>query len=215
MAREPEAIRAELDERVLPDARDRLLALRLARGMVWRDGEVPVDGPNFPDSLTAICSIFGYGVLALALDLRDANRRGAAGQLFATKDAFTVAAEAIEAAIRRGDPNDADQGRHLVVCAAAMHLAGFAARSYSLPPPESLGRNLASTERALGLLLRRDLVLLREHISQWLGDPATTDDAIDSRLLDANDPFRPGRCDFCRARVDVLPRVGAGRDLNY
>ena len=142
-------------------------------------------------SLTPDLLDFGYGVLALGLELRDANRDREANQRFNTDEPFRVAAEAIESAVRRGDPQNGDQGRHLVVSAAAFHLAGFAARSFSMLPIPALAKNLASHERALGYVLRRDLSLLREHIIQWHADPAHSDDTLAAALLDEGDEFGP------------------------
>jgi hypothetical protein len=119
------------------------------------------------------------------------NRERAATAQFGTDEAFRVAAEAIESAIRRGDPLDGDQGRHLVISAAAFHLAGYAARSFSMLPPAVLNKNLASPERALACLLRRDLGLMREQILVWHSDAAHSDDAIAGRLLNADDEFGP------------------------
>ncbi|HEY4739997.1 MAG TPA: hypothetical protein VIH76_05315 [Candidatus Acidoferrales bacterium] len=59
-----------------------------------------------------------------------------------------------------------------------------------LPIP-ALAKNLASPERALGYILRRDLSLLREHIIQWHADPAHSDDTLAARLLDEGDEFGP------------------------
>src|SRR5713226_6711518 len=191
MASDPEAISRALADLVQPQARGRLLAQGLARGMVWRDGVVPDGAPEFSASLTPDLLDFGYGVLALALELRDANRDREANQRFNTDEPFRVAAEAIESAVRRGDPLSGDQGRHLVVSAAAFHLAGFAARSFSMLPIPALAKNLASHERALGYVLRRDLSLLREHIIQWHTDPSHSDATVAGRLLDENDDFGP------------------------
>lgn len=132
---------------------------------------------------------FGYGILALALELRDSNRGRAAAEQFQTSEALRVAAEAIESAVRRGDTNDGDQGRHLVISAAAFHLAGYAARSFSLLPLPALERNLASYERCLAYLLRRDLTILRSQIIQWQSNPDNRDEAVAGRLLDENDEF--------------------------
>jgi hypothetical protein len=191
MAREPEAIRRVLDDLVRPEARGRLLALGLARGMVWRDGVVPEGVPErlSSESLTRDLLDFGYVVLALTLELRDANRERPTAEQFATTEGFRVAAEAIESAIRRGDPTHVDYGRHLVMSSAAFHLAGYAARSFSLLPLPALNRNLSSQEKCLGYLLRRDLPILRSQILQWHSDPEHTDDAIVTRLLDENDAF--------------------------
>jgi DEAD/DEAH box helicase len=191
MAQNPEAINAALAELIDPQARGRLLARGLARGMIWREGVVPEGAQEFAAGLTPDLLDFGYGVLALGLELRDANRERAANRQFDTGEAFRVAAEAIESAVRRGDPADGDQGRHLVVCAAAFHLAGYAARSFSMLPMPALTKNLASHERALGLLLRRDLPSLREHIIRWHTDPAHGDERVAERLLNEDDAFGP------------------------
>src|ERR1700682_4334184 len=100
--------------------------------MDWRDGDGPEGRPEISSTLTPDLLGFCYTILPLALELRDANRDRGAEQQFPTDDAFRVAAEPIESAVRRGDPLDGDQGRHLVVSAAAFHLAGFAARSFSM-----------------------------------------------------------------------------------
>lgn len=188
MAQNPEGIRASLDRYLSGNFRGRLRARGIARGMVWNDGVVPDGGPTFPDTLSADLLDFGYVVLALALELRDANVN-LTGNRFRTEDAFEVAAEAIESAVRRGEPVDGDQGRHLVVAAAAFHLAGFAARSFSLLPRPALEKNLAAGERALALLLRRDLLPLRELIVEWLNDEEHSDEAVAGRLKDENSEF--------------------------
>ncbi|HTU36273.1 MAG TPA: DEAD/DEAH box helicase [Candidatus Acidoferrum sp.] len=189
MAQNPEAINQALNALIEPQARGRLLARGLARGMVWRDGVVPEGAQDFSANLTPDLLDFGYGILALALELRDANRQRDAERQFSTTEPFRVAAEAIESAVRRGDPLNGDQGRHLVMSAAAFHLAGFAARSFSMLPIPALAKNLASHERALAYILRRDLSLLREHIIQWHTDPAHSDDALAARLLNEDDDF--------------------------
>lgn len=191
MAQDPEAIAAVVEELTQPDARGRLLALGLARGMVWRDGVVPEGAPDFPVQLTDDLLDFGYGLLALGLELRDANRELATARQFATDEAFRVAAEALESAVRRGSPEDPNRGRHLVVCAAAFHLAGYAARSFSILPSPALDLNLASQERVLGMLLRRDLYQMRSVLIQWHLDSGHLDDAVTARLSDADDSFGP------------------------
>ncbi len=191
MALDFQRIAEQLDLLIEPNARARLLARGLARGMVWKNGIVPEAGPDFSPVLTSDLLDFGYGILALALELRDANRLPAPSKQFETTEALRVAAEAIESAVRRGDPSHGDQGRHLVVSATAFHLAGFAARSFSLLPVQSLTKNLASSERALGLLLRRDLFSFRDHIIQWLNTAAHTDEQVAARLADEGDEFGP------------------------
>lgn len=182
MAQDPDAIRETLESLLRPNARGRLLARGRARGMVWRDGIVPEGGPNFPDELTPDLLDVGYAALSLALELRDVNLERANTDPFETSKALELAAEAIESAVRRGNPNDADQGRQLVICAAALHLAGYAARSYSLLPPSILSKNLATPELALAYLLRRDLNSLRKLVVKWLSDPRNTDQEVAKRI---------------------------------
>lgn len=190
MAQNPDQIRSSLDRYLAPEFRLRLRAKGIARGIVWRDGVVPEGSPSFANNLSADLLDFGYAVLALALELRDANLTRTE-QRFETKDAFVVAAEALESAVRRGDPSDGDQGRHLVVGAAAFHLGGYAARSFSLLPQPALDKNLASSERALALLLRRDLVAMRGMILSWFGRVEHSDDAVAQRLQRQEDDFGP------------------------
>ena len=188
MAQNPEEIRQSLNRYLGADFRGRLRAKGIARGMVWRNGHVPEGSPPFADTLSADLLDFGYAVLVLALELRDANLLRTEAS-FETADAFVVAAEALESAVRRGDPNDGDQGRHLVVGATAFHLGGYAARSYSLLPAVVLERNLSSAERALALLLRRDFVAMRELIYGWLENIDHSDEAVARRLQDETDEF--------------------------
>ncbi len=124
MPGDAEAISRLVADLVRPDARGRLLAQGLARGMVWREGVVPAGAPDFSERLTSDLLHFGYGLLSLALELREANSRTDGVGPHETQDAFRVAAEAIESAVRRGDPAEGDRGRHLVISAAAFHLAG-------------------------------------------------------------------------------------------
>jgi len=65
------------------------------------------------------------------------------------------------------------------------------ARSYSMLPPSALDKNLASSERALAFLLRRDLLALRELILSWLGRAEHSDEAVAQRLANADDEFGP------------------------
>jgi hypothetical protein len=189
MANNLAAIVERLNELIEPAARGRLLARGLARGLLWRDGVLPLGAPAFTPSLTLDLLDFGYGVLALALELRDANRTLDPGAAFQTSDAFRVAAEAIESAVRRDTGESRDRGRHLVVSATAFHLAGYAARSYSLLPIPALEANLSTQERCLALILRKDLAILREQVIGWASDATRSDDQIAARLSNPEDDF--------------------------
>ncbi|HVJ07867.1 MAG TPA: DEAD/DEAH box helicase [Acidisarcina sp.] len=189
MANNVETIVERLNELIAPTARGRLLAKGLARGLLWRDGVLPFGAPAFAPSLTLDLLDFGYGVLVLALELRDANRTREPGTAFLTSDAFRVAAEAIESAVRRDTGESRDRGRHLVVSATAFYLAGYAARSYSMLPVPALEANLSTQERCLALILRKDMSILREQVIGWFSDATRSDDQIAARLLNADDAF--------------------------
>jgi hypothetical protein len=189
MANNLAAIVERLNELIEPAARGRLLARGLARGLLWRDGVLPLGAPEFTPSLTLDLLDFGYGVLALALELRDANRTREPGAAFQTSDAFRVAAEAIESAVRRDTGESRDRGRHLVVSATAFHLAGYAARSYSMLPIPALEANLSTQERCLALILRKDMAILREQVIGWASDATRSDDQIAARLSNPEDDF--------------------------
>jgi hypothetical protein len=187
MANNVEAIVGRLNELIAPAARGRLLARGLARGLLWRDGVLPLGAPEFTPSLSLDLLDFGYGVLALALEVRDANRTREPA--FPTSDAFRVAAEAIESAVRRDESAGRDRGRHLVVSATAFHLAGYAARSYSMLPVPALEANLSTQERCLALILRKDMGIMREQVVDWFSATNRSDDQIAARLRDPEDSF--------------------------
>lgn len=169
----PEAIAEDLLRLIEPGARERLVARGLARGMIWRGGALPEDAPHFAGSLTADLLDHGYLVLATALRLRDAS-----GDNEAVREGFRVAAESIESAVRRADPNLERRGECLVVAAAAFHLARLGARSYSLLARREDTERVAVGFVALSALMRRDLAGLTETIREWLNNPAHTDAGV-------------------------------------
>ncbi len=178
---------AELSSRlqvaVEPGGRGRLLDKGLARGLIWRDGNLPEDAPKFPESLSEDLLDYAHAVMALALRLRasgEANPR-------LLDRAFLVAGEAIEAAVHRGEER-LDRGFHRVTAAIAFHLGRYAARAFSMLPAAADAQNLAPTETALIQLLRRRLDELHLAFSAWLLDPANTDAAVAAQL-EGDDDF--------------------------
>lgn len=206
MANNVEVIVDRLNELIVPAARGQLLARGLARGLLWRDGVLPLGAPEFTPSLSLDLLDFGYGVLALALEVRDANRTRELA--FPTSDAFRVAAEAIESAVRRDETAGRDRGRHLVVSATAFHLAGYAARSYSMLPSPALESNLSSQERCLALILRKDMGVLREQIVDWFSATDRSDDQIAARLRDPEDSFNMDDATVLAATNAYMHAVG-------
>ena len=139
--------------------------------MIWHDGVLPPEAPDFSPELSADLLDHGYAVLSRALRLREINP---AAQVL--DDAFRVAAESIESTVRRGDPADLSRGFQLLVAAVASHLGGYSARAVAGSDLDEL--NLSSDERLIALIARRSLGELRESCSAWLGDPDRTPDAL-------------------------------------
>ncbi len=185
----PETV-AELEARirraVTPDFRERLLDRGLARGLIWRNGQLPPEAPPFSRSLTEDLLDFAHALLNMALRLRDtAPDHGDLGR------AFLVAGEAIEAAVHQGEPGRIDRGMLRITAAVSFHLARYAARAYSVLPAGSLRENLSPSEVALALLLRRRLDDLHDVLAGWLLDERHRDEVIASRLAD-DDDFEEG-----------------------
>lgn len=171
-----------LEKAISPGFRDRLLDKGLARGLIWRNGELPTGAPSFGDSLTDDLLDYAYTVLAMALRLRSVN-----GDEILLQRAFLVAGEAIEAAVRNGDPFRIDRGFNLVSSAISFHLARYAARAYSMLPIGANDGNLAPTEKALVQLLRKSLDEMHEFVAAWLLDKEQWDERIAERLLNDAD----------------------------
>lgn len=179
MAESAEELQSRLESSTQPGFRERLLDRGLARGLIWRDGVLPPGSPDFIDSLTEDLLDYAHTILGMALRLRSMNAES--GVL---PRAFLVAGEAIEAAVHRGDGQRFDSGFNRVSAAVAFHLARYAARSYSILPSTVTSQNLAPTEVALVLLLRRALDTMRAEVARWLLGLEHQDANIAKRLRD-------------------------------
>ncbi|MEO3714117.1 hypothetical protein [Roseateles flavus] len=126
MAATLEELRANIDAAIVPGYRARLLARGQARAMIWRDGALPQDAPNFGVELSDDLLAYGYSLLQHGLRYIDMGGDGETA-----RKAFEVAAEALEAVVARGAAS-AERDFHRLVAAAAYHLGRFSARAYSL-----------------------------------------------------------------------------------
>ena len=174
----PDTLVAELAALIAPNARGNVITLGLARGMVWNEGELPDDSPNFSELLTNDLLDHGFSILSKALRLRIQSPENPI-----LDRSFRIAAESIESAVRKG-ATDVDRGFHLVVAASAFHLGHFGARSFSLLKENVDELNLSSNELALVLLMQRRLDELESLLQQWLQDESHTDLGLLRRLQD-------------------------------
>lgn len=176
MATSPEAIAKLIAEATAPGFRDDLLAKGQARSMVWRDGVLPAEAPQFSTLLTYDLLSYAYALMNQGLRLLD---QGA--ELAAARAAFEHAASAIEAAIARGRAN-AERDFHRLLAASCYHLAGYAARAFSLLHEGLNDANLSLSEQAIALLMLRDLDALEALIVEERMAEASSEHAMIARL---------------------------------
>ena len=120
--------------------------------MVWRDGVVPSEAPQFSTLLTYDLLSYAYSLMNQGLRLLDQQ-----AEFSAARSAFEHAASAIEAATARGRVTN-DQDFHRLMAGACYHLARYAARAFSLLHEGLNEANLSVPERAVALLMLRDLI---------------------------------------------------------
>lgn len=154
-----EAIIEDIAEATTAGFRGSLIARGQARAIIWRDGILPPDSPNFDERLSYDLNSYGYALLGLGLRLRDLG-----GDAAQARTAFEQAATALEAVVAKGDPEQSDRNFHFVMAAASYHLAHLSARAYSLLTVVDGDQNFSPAERALSQLMRRDFTSFRANV---------------------------------------------------
>lgn len=182
----PEAIAADIAEATAAGFRGRLIARGQARAIIWRDGALPPDAPDFAPQLSYDLHSYAYALLGLGLRLREVG-----GDPFEARTAFEQAATALEAVMAKGNRQEADRDFHFVMAAAAYHLAHLSARAYSLLAVVEADENFSLVERALVLLIRRNFGALRSSVLDYRtsgqGSDARIAAAIQTRLDQVED----------------------------
>ena len=69
----PEAIIADINEAAAAGFRGSSIARGQARAIIWRDGVLPPDAPDFAPQLSYDLHSYGYALLGLGLRLRDSE----------------------------------------------------------------------------------------------------------------------------------------------
>jgi hypothetical protein len=118
-----EAIEARVRTATEAGFRGQLLARGQSRSLIWRDGQLPPDAPNFSPQLSYDLLSYGYGLLDMGLRLLDGD-----GDAAVARSAFEQSAEALESLVVHG-PDTSDRDFHRFVAAAAYHLGRFSARA--------------------------------------------------------------------------------------
>jgi hypothetical protein len=184
MARSIEEVVARIDEATRAGFRGRLAARGLARNLIWSGGTLPPGSPDFHPRLSSDLVAYGLALFELGLQIRVQDRTHPS-----VSRAFERAGEAIESVVRDGDPTWNERGFYTVIAASAYHLGHFSARAFSLFPSLTESLNLSPAERALTLLMRRDLDALRSAIFEWAAERGGFDGALATRFEAAGDEF--------------------------
>lgn len=200
----PNAIAAEITEAAAAGFRGRLIARGQARAIIWRDGELPPDAPDFAPQLSYDLHSYGYALLGLGLRLRELG-----GDAAKARTAFEQAATALEAVIAKGDRQEVDRDFHFIMAAASYHLAHLSARAYSLLTIVEDDENFSPIERVLAQLMRRNFGVLRINLLDYRASGAGSDAhitaAIQANLDQAEGAAEPagGSNDFLFDSVDT------------
>lgn len=168
-----EEIQAAIDEAVVPGFRGRLIARGQARAIIWRDGILPQNAPAFSPQLSYDLHSYGYSLLHLGLQLKEKGEDATRA-----RTAFEQAATALEAVMAKGDRTDSDRDFHFVMAASAYHLAQLSARAYSMLMIVQAEDNFSPIERALALLMLRDVGALQTLVLTARNDGSANDATI-------------------------------------
>jgi len=157
--------------------RGRLQARGEARALIRQDGVLPEGAPAFAASIDTDLAELGFSLLRASLALREAGGDGATW-----RRGFARAGNGFEALVQNGAPDDLARGFHRIMGAAAYHLAGYSALSFSLMSQGVIEGNLAPAEQAIVSLILRDLDGLSRQSRSWLLDDTNADDQLARRL---------------------------------
>ncbi|HEY6874200.1 MAG TPA: DEAD/DEAH box helicase [Geobacteraceae bacterium] len=178
MPANPEATSKIIREAIAPGFRESLLAKGQARSMIWRDGVLPPEAPKFSPLLTYDLLSYAYSLMTQGLRLLDED-----SETDIARAAFENAASAIDAVITRGrDKRDGDF--HRLMAAACYHLARYSARAFSLLHQSLTEASLTRPERALALLMVRDIDSLTAFIAEHRLRAGTSDEVLIDMLAE-------------------------------
>ena len=208
MPTNPDAISVAIAEAAAAGFRGKLIAQGQARAMIWRGGVLPPDAPQFSPQLSYDLHSYAYGLLGLGLRMLEMN-----GDPAQARVAFVQAATALEAVMAKGNRGEPDRDFHFVIAAASYHLAQLSARAYSLLAIVVNEENFSPLERALALLMRRNITALRTLVYDYRlngeGSDARITGLFQTRLAEENNesvgqeaPERDGH-DFLWEGLDI------------
>ena len=175
-----EELQAFLGDVAADGFRGRLLERGTAWSLFRQDGVLPEKAPPLGDGIETDLAEYGFSLLRAALSLREK-----AGSSDTTRRAFERAAWSFEALTTNDRPDAPEAGYFRVLAAASYHLASYSAIAYSLLRPLE-NPNVNAAERALSLLILRDLRGLRSMTRDFLRSEENGDEAV-ARMLDGDE----------------------------
>ena len=117
----------------------------------------------------------------------DGSDESIADQIATSRNAFLQASYALEAATRNADPDTPEIAFHRLIAGAASHMAGYAARAFSLVEASRTSGRLSPMELTLADLVMRDLDGIEERTLRLRSSPELSDDALTAALSRADD----------------------------
>lgn len=188
MPRDRQALSANVASAIRPQFRSRLLARGQAQSMIRREGILPDGAPAFDSFLDEDLLGYGYSLISTSLRLISSARESESDTEPTTEDialareGLIQASYAIEAATRNA-LTDGEIAFHRLVAGAASHLAGYAARAYSLVRASRLSERLTPMEHTLADLITRSLDEIESRARRLRSSVQMTDDALLSALV--------------------------------
>ena len=212
MAATIEELERDINDAISIGFRGQLLNRGLSRSMVWENGILPLDAPQYSDELTYGLLSFGYSLLNMGLRLR---RLG--GNLEICRSAFEKAALAIEVVVMNGRQDEIDRGFHNVLISSAYHLGGYSAKAFSLLQGKIQDKNLSPIETTLCQLILRDFDELNSAILEWKISGYGSDENLANLLESKIDEYGDEVDDVLESGIDFIevPSIDIAITDNY
>ncbi|MFC8796920.1 DEAD/DEAH box helicase [Promicromonospora sp. NPDC057138] len=158
--------------------------------MIRRDGLLPQGAPSFDTFLDNDLLNYGYSLISTSLRILEAPELQAPlqavlgdGDSDHVREGLIHASYALEAATRNVSGAE-EFAFHRLIAGVASHLAGYAARAYSLVQTGRQSGRLTPMEQTLADLVMRSLDDVEERTRRLRTSPALTDDAVLAALLE-------------------------------
>lgn len=208
MARDTAELLSSIQESTVAAFRDRLLARGQAQSFIRRDGVLPDGAPQFSAYLDNDLLNYSYALISTSLQLLDSSdaEENSAPADQATRhevaqSGFLQASYALEAATRNAG-SAADLAFHRLIAGATSHLAGFAARAYSLMQASVASGRLTPMETTLADIVLRDLDQIERRTRDLRSSPQASDEVLVGALEGRR--VTPANADL----LDVLGPIG-------